>query len=50
MTIVPFDYYILFAIAFALFTLEMLLFSFVLMWFAIGFLVVGALSIFVSFS
>lgn len=42
----PLDFYILFAIAVVLITLEVFLYSFVVVWFALGFIVVGLLSIY----
>ncbi|WP_418185546.1 NfeD family protein [Aliarcobacter vitoriensis] len=48
-TLSAFDFYILFAIAIALITLEIFLYSFVVIWFGLGFIIVGVLSFFYPF-
>jgi len=48
-TLSAFDFYILFAIAIALITLEMFLYSFIVIWFGLGFIIVGFLSFFYPF-
>jgi len=48
-TLSAFDFYILFAIAIVLITLEMFLYSFVVIWFGLGFIIVGVLSFFYPF-
>jgi len=48
-TLSAFDFYILFAIALAFITLEMFLYSFVIIWFGLGSIIVGVLSFFYPF-
>ncbi|QKF59310.1 NfeD family protein [Aliarcobacter lanthieri] len=48
-TLSAFDFYILFAMAIILITLEIFLYSFVVIWFALGFVIVGFISLFYHF-